>query len=360
MPHTILLNPGPVNLSDRVRMSLLKPDLCHREIEFSQLQEKIRARLLEIYDLDPRIWTAVLLTGSGTAAMEAMLSSLVPHQGKILILENGVYGERLSKIATIYGLDRVSLSHSWGEKLTLPRIIECLDRHGSITHLAVVHHETTTGRLNDLEELGAICRERNLEMLIDGVSSFGGEELQFEQWGITACAATANKCLHAIPGACFVIVRRAALMVENRLPRTLYLDLASYCQEQDRGGTPFTQSVQSFYALAEALEELFELGGWKVRHQYYKKLASLVREGLVALGVKPLMSPENSSVVLNSYYLPAGISYERLHHHLKDNGYVIYAGQGELARSIFRISTMGQILPEDLERFLKVVEQIII
>lgn len=356
----ILLNPGPVNLSDRVRNALLRPDLCHREVEFSQLQSTIREKLLQIYDLSGEHWAAVLLTGSGTAAMEAMVTSLVPRNGKLLVIENGVYGERLSKIANIHGIEYTTLHHPWGAEIDIKGLVTLLDENDDITHLAVVHHETTTGRLNNLAQLGTICQERNIQLLVDAVSSFGAEELNFESWGITAAAATANKCLHGVPGTAFVIVRRDALVGADTIPRTLYLDLATYCQQQDKGGTPFTQSVQVFYALAEALQELEEAGGWRARHTHYSQLASLVRNELLAMGIEPLLPPTSSSVVLNAYYLPNDLSYEELHSQLKAQGYVIYAGQGAFAKSIFRVSTMGAIARGDMERFVAVVKQIIL
>ena len=355
----ILLNPGPVNLSDRVRKALLNQDLCHREVEFSQLQTRIRQQLLQIYNLSPEKSAAVLLTGSGTSAVEAMITSLVPYSGKLLVIENGVYGERMSKIADVHGIEYITMHQSWGEEINFQELRQLLAQNPDISHLAVVHHETTTGRLNNLAQLATICREQQIKLLVDGVSSFGAEELDFEAWDITACAATANKCLHAIPGTAFVVVRRDALATMENKPRTLYLDLASYCHKQDGGGTPFTQSVQSFYALAEALDEFSEVGGWQARHDYYRQLADFVRDGLLAMGIKPLLPEGSSSVVLNAYYLPEGITYEKFHDGLKAGGFVIYAGQGDFARSIFRVSTMGAITHNDMERFLIAVKNLI-
>lgn len=356
----ILLNPGPVNLSDRVRKALLRPDLCHREVEFSQLQTRIREQLLQIYNLSSDAYAAVLLTGSGTAAMEAMLTSLVPRDGKLLVIENGVYGERLSKIANIHGIEYMTLHHPWGAEIDLNGLVTLLDKNQDITHLAVVHHETTTGRLNNLAQLAPICQERSIQLLVDGVSSFGAEELNFASWGITACAATANKCLHGIPGTSFVILRREALPSVDTIGRTLYLDLGTYCRQQDRGSTPFTQSVQAFYALTEALQELEEQGGWRARHTRYSEFITLVRNGLRAMGIEPLLPVGSSSVVLNAFYLPEGFSYEEFHDQLKAQDYVIYAGQGTLAKSIFRVSIMGAIAHADMERFLAVVKQLIV
>jgi 2-aminoethylphosphonate-pyruvate transaminase len=351
----ILLSPGPVNLGERVRNALLQPDLCHREPEFAELQTAIRTKLLNLYRLDLAQWAAILLTGSGTAAVEAILTTLVPASGKLLIVENGVYGERLSQIASIHHINHQRLSYPWGEAIDVEEIDACLEQAQGVTHLALIHHETTTGRLNRLSGIGELCKQRNIHLLIDGVSSFGAEELDFEAWGIAACAATANKCLHGVPGISFVIVRRETLSGPEVSKRTFYLDLESYCQRQDEGSTPFTQSIQTLYALNEALDELRDQGGWQARQRNYRALANLVREGLLSLGFQPLLRREDSSVVLNAFHLPLGLSYESLHDWLKINGFVIYAGQGGLARSIFRVSTMGAITRQDIERFLAVV-----
>lgn len=348
----ILLNPGPVVLSRRVRRALGGPDLCHREPEFAALQHTIRRGLLQVYDLDPSRYAAVLLTGSGTAAMEAMVASLVPDGGTLAVIENGVYGERLSKIADIHGIAHAVFRAGWGAAIDLESLAAWLRGAREVTHLAVVHHETTTGRLNPVAAIGALCRERGIGLLVDGVSSFGAEALDFDGWGIAACAATANKCLHGVPGTSFVIARREALSSPGVRPRTLYLDLDSYCRAQDAGGTPFTQSVQSFYALAEALAEFHEEGGRPARQARYAALARQVRDGLKAMGIRPLLADGASSVVLHAYHLPDGIAYATLHDHLKARGFVIYSGQGGLAGTIFRVSTMGAIAAADMERFL--------
>ncbi|MEE8321468.1 MAG: 2-aminoethylphosphonate aminotransferase [Gammaproteobacteria bacterium] len=356
----ILLNPGPINLSERVRQAMLQPDLCHREPEFAQLQNIIRHRLLEIYKLPGTQWASILLTGSGTAAMEAMITSLVPEEGKVLIIENGVYGERLSQMARIHRIEHITLHHDWGEKIQADRLAETLQSHNGITHAAVVHHETTTGRLNDLDTIARVCSDYKIPLLVDGVSSFGAETLNVDDWNIIACAATANKCLHGVPGTSFVIVRRDALkncIGSNR--RTMYLDLPTYLEQQDTGGTPFTQSVQTFYALAEALLELEDEGGWQSRQQAYWRRMDIVRDGLTELAINPLIERDECSCVLNAFHLPDGMSYETLHDKLKEAGFVIYAGQGGLAKSIFRVSCMGAITEEDMRRFVAVMGGIV-
>lgn len=354
----ILLNPGPVNLSDRVRAALAGPDLCHRESEFTQLQAGLRDKLLEVYGLSSGDWAAVLLTGSGTAAMEAMLSSIPGENEKVLIIENGVYGERLTRIAGLHGIDFDVLHHEWKQKLHYGKLEEKLSQ-GDFNYVAVVHHETTTGRLNDLAAVAAIAERYNVDLLVDGVSSFGAEATEFETWHIAACAGTANKCLHGVPGISFVIVNRKHLDKNDVVARSLYLDLATYLKQQDAGGTPFTQSVQTLYALDAALDEHRVEGGWEARRDTYRKRIGTARAGLTTLGVEPLLEEVDTSCVLHAYRLPAGLTYTELHDRLKEDGFIIYAGQGDFARTIFRISMMGAITMDDVDRFVKSVEKIV-
>lgn len=357
----ILLNPGPVNISERVRQALLRPDLCHREKEFSVLQSSIRDGLLEIYDLASSEWASILLTGSGTAAVEAMITSCVPAHGKVLIIENGVYGERITRMAEAHGIDYVSLHHDWGEEIDLMRFDGELQYHEEITHVAIVHHETTTGLLNDLSAIARVCDKYKLPLLVDGVSSFAAEEIRFSEWNIAACAATANKCLHGVPGTSFVIANREELeQMQATEARTVYLDLSTYLENQDQGGTPFTQSIQTFYALDEAIREHIDEGGWKARQKKYQQRMQIIRTGFVKLGIEAVLPVDKSSCVLNAFRLPKATTYDLLHDHLKDNGFVIYAGQGQLAKNIFRISCMGNFEIQQLQRLVDRVSDLII
>lgn len=353
--RTILLNPGPVTLSPRVREALLREDLCHREPEFAALQDGLRRKLLAVYDLDPSVWAAVLLTGSGTAAVEAMVTSCVPREGRLLVAENGVYGERMSRIAEAYGIAVERARADWDAPVDVDGVTAALAGDRAITHVAAVHHETTTGRLNDLAPLARACASHDARLLLDGVSSFGAEDIAFDEWPVDACAATANKCLHGVPGTAFVIVRREALGVAAAA-RSVYLDLAAYLDKQDTQGTPFTQSVQTFYALDAALDEFFEAGGLDARGALFRTRMAAIRERLVALGVRPLLDEAACSSVLHAFELPAGHTYAALHDALKARGFVIYAGQGALSERVFRISAMGDITNDDLRRLFDALE----
>jgi len=353
----VLLNPGPVSLSPKVRQAAVSTDLCHREPEFFELQDRVRQALPAIYGCPQGEWKAVLLGGSGTTALEAMVSSLLPRYARLLVIENGVYGERISRIAGIHGIAHEALQHAWKDAIDFDRV-EALLAEGLFSHLAAVHHETTTGRLNDVQRLAGLAEAHGVELLLDTVSSFGAEEIPFDSPALTACAATANKCLHGMPGLCFVVCRTSALERGAESPRSLYLDLSLWAEKQDQQTTPFTPPVNSVLALEAALEELDRQGGWRGRRAHYRDLAGQVSRELARNGVAPLLEDGESSCVLNAYRIPAGKSYEAIHGGLKQRGFIVYAGQGSLVAEMFRISTMGDISHYDMERLLAALEAV--
>ncbi len=348
----ILLNPGPVTLTPRVRNALLREDLCHREPEFAALTLDLRRRLEEVYSDSTRTHAAVILTGSGTAATEAMLSTFASRTRATIVAANGVYGERMALMLERQGKPFVAVRAGWTEAVDEKKVAEALDENPAAACLAVVHHETTTGRLNRLDGLASLCRQRGVDLLIDAVSSFGGEELRFDDWRPLAVAATANKCLHGVPGLSFVLAGRDRLGQREGHATTMYLDLERYVSDQESGWSPFTQAVPLFYALREALEEFDEAGGWRPRRERYRLLSKTVRGALGRLGVEALLPEADTSAILSAFRIPTGDSYERIHDALKDKGFVIYAGQGDLRKTIFRIANMGAIGDDDLERLV--------
>jgi 2-aminoethylphosphonate-pyruvate transaminase len=353
-----LLNPGPVTLTPRVREALLRADLCHREPEFAALQAEIRERLVAIYPQAARDFTAVLLTGSGTAAVEAMVGSLVPRNGRALVVANGVYGERMAAMLEAQGKTVHLARAEWIEPMNLTLAEQMLAREPRITHVLAVHHETTTGRLNDIPALGTLCRRYRVPLLLDCVSSFGGEEIDFEHWNLEACAGTANKCLHGVPGISFVLARESALQTRQSGATSVYLDLLHHYAEQQKNSSPFTPAIHVSYALAEALRELADTGGWQSRHAHYTALARQVFNGLRAQGVEPLLNLKApSSSVLTAYQVPPGYAYASLHDFLKAAGFVIYAGQGKFNQEIFRIAVMGALDSTEVERLLSAFQQ---
>ena len=349
-----LLNPGPVTLTERVRGALQRPDLCHREQEFADLQLEVRRRLEALYD-GADGYVAVMLTGSGTAAVEAMVGSVVPRDGHALVVANGVYGDRMAQMLAAQGKRYDVVAADWLKGMDLAAVDARLAADPSITHVLAVHHETTTGRLNDLDALGAICKRHGRPLLLDGVSSFGGEPIRFSEWNLDAVAGTANKCLHGVPGISFVLVKKSLFAARASGATSVYLDLWRHWKEQERGWSPFTQSVHVVYALQEALLELDAQGGWKARHAEYARRAAVVRNALAAMKVEYFLDDgaTASSSILTAFKVPAGKSYDRLHDDLKARGFVIYAGQGPYLGKMFRIAVMGDLGARDLEELVE-------
>jgi 2-aminoethylphosphonate-pyruvate transaminase len=356
----ILLNPGPVTLSDRVRAALVRGDWCHREPEFAGLVREINTALAGVYAALAADYQSVLLTGSGTAAVEAMLASLAPDERVTLVLTNGVYGERMAQMLAAHHKPHRVLKYDWTSGPDVAAVDRVLANDPSITHVAAVHHETTTGRLNDVEAIGRVCRTRGTDLLLDCVSSFGAEQIAGQEWNLAAAAATANKCLHGAPGLAFVLGRPDIWASRPARADSVYLDLHAYHRMQHTEGfSPFTHAVQVAFALAEALAEHREQGGWQTRRQAYLRRAARIGETLAALGVETLIPAAESSAVLRAYRLPDGTTYQRLHQELKDQGFVIYAGQGQLAPSIFRVAHMGDVRDDDLTRLCAALTSII-
>jgi len=352
---TILLNPGPVTLTERVRRSLLREDLCHREPEFAELTLDVRARLESVYPAAAGRFVAVPMTGSGTCAVEAMLASLVPpaeQGGKVLVVANGVYGERMAAMVRAHGKGLELARADWLEPMDLRGAERLLASDPGITHVAAVHVETTTGRLNDLAALAHVCRRYEKPLLLDSVSAFGAEAIDFGGWPIEAVAATANKCLHGVPGICFALVDRRVIGTKKTGAPSLYLDLFRYHETQRDGMSPYTQSVHACFALQEALRELEDQGGQEARRARYRSLTGRIRASLAELGVETLLPPDQSSSMITAYRLPRGRTYTELHDALKRAGFVIYAGQGNLGDEIFRIATMGDVQDDDVDRLL--------
>ena len=353
----ILLNPGPVSLSENVRKAVARVDLCHREPEYFELQDEVIRGLLDVYQCDPGLWAAVLISGSGTSALEAMMTSLLPSDAHVLVLENGVYGERLSRIAQIHGIRSHALKAAWGDAIDLAAVADLLAT-GDFSHVLAVHHETTTGRLNPVDEIAGLCTKHKIHLLLDAVSSFGAESIPFTNESLLAIAATANKCLHGIPGLAMVLCRHTSLAQEIE-PRSLSLHLPDWAEHQARQSTPFTPPVNGILGLARALKELAKQGGWKSRRLRYRQLATRVAETCETLGVDEWLPAKDSSCVLRSYHLPPGLNYNQLHDGLKQQGFIIYAGQGALAAQLFRISTMGEISDYDMARLEQALKLVI-
>ena len=344
----ILLNPGPANTSQAVKDAMVTPDLCHREPEFFEVMRECRARLAGLA-VGGDSFATVLFTGSGTAAVEATVGSVVPRARALLVVVNGVYGDRLVKIARAHGIPAISLAYDITTPVAARDVEGALRAHPEVSHVAVVHHETTTGLLNPVADVARATARAGRRLIVDAMSSLFGEPLDVATDGIDFVTASANKCLQGLPGVSFVLGRRTALdALRGQAARSVYLDLHGHYASQEVDNTPFTPAVQVLHAMREALAEL-GLEGVAVRIRRYAENARVLREGMSALGFEILVPEGARSNILTTFRLLPGLAYDPLHDALKRRGYIIYAGQGELRTYAFRVSNMGTLTPRDME-----------
>ena len=353
----ILLNPGPVNVSPRVAGALGRGDLCHREPECSELLARVRTRLIQAF-VPAGGFTAVLVTGSGTAALEMAVTSVLSDRGRLVVVSNGVYGERIAAMAAAARLPHTVVEGSW----TAPPDLAAVERalaEPDVEAVAVVHHETTTGLLNPVAAVGSLARSRGKLLLVDSVSGLGCDPLDLEAAGADLVIGTAGKCIQAFPGMAFVLVRESALArLANHPRRSLYLSLPVHHEAQARGTVPFTPAVQLAYALDEALAELLE-EGVAARIARYAAAAAVLRRGFAHLALSCVLPPGLRSNSITALQLPPGHTYASLHDGLKARGFVVYEGQGRLAREIFRVANMGHLAAADFTSFLEALEAVL-
>jgi 2-aminoethylphosphonate-pyruvate transaminase len=349
----ILLNPGPVNVSPRVTAALARGDVCHREPECYELLERIRCRLLEAFAPNGGFRT-VLVSGSGTAAVEAAVASVLSPAGKLVVVANGVYGERMAAMAAAHRLPHTVVGGEWTAPPDLTAVERAI-REPGVEAVAVVHHETTTGFLTPLPEVGALARRHGKLLLVDAVSGLAGDALDLDAVGADLVAGTSGKCIQAFPGMAFVLVRTEVLeRLRGHPSRSLYLSLGTYAAS----AMPFTPAVQVAYALDEALAELLE-EGVAARIRRYAAAARFLRDGFARLGLVCALPPERRSNTITSLRMPAGHTWASLHDGLRARGFVVYEGQGKLASELFRVANMGAIAQADFERFLVALGEVL-
>ncbi len=354
----VLLNPGPAVVSDRVHRAISGPDLCHREPEYEALFSAVRSKLLHVAGVGDD-WAVALIAGSGTAALEAMTGALVRPGRKLLVCQNGVYGERIATIADRLGVEVAPLTSPHVEPIHPALVAAMLDGGAPIDAVAIVHHETTTGLLNPVHDIAAVANDRNVLVITDAISSFGAEELRIVESGIDIVAGTSNKCLHGLPGVAFVLLSpRAQARATDVPPRSLYFDIPNYLRAQAKRTVPFTPATPAIYALDAALDELLDEGVEHRREHYRARMAYLDGE-FARLGLEPIVEPAYRSASVRSLPLPTGSTYEQLHDAVKRDGYVIYAGLGTAATTGFRVCALGALEIGALEGFIASLERAI-
>ncbi|HHQ4762291.1 TPA: 2-aminoethylphosphonate--pyruvate transaminase [Aeromonas veronii] len=353
----LLLTPGPLSTTATVRAAMLQ-DSCTWDADYNQgVVEPIRRELVRLatgpeYQSD---YSAVLLQGSGSYVVESVLGSAIGVDECLLIINNGAYGARMGEMARCLGLRHHELDCGETTRPEPATIEAMLARHPEITHLAMVHCETTTGMLNPLDEVAELCQRRGIRLIVDAMSSFGGIPIDMGRLGIEYLISSANKCIQGVPGFGFVIARRAALAACAGRARSVSLDLHAQWQtmEQQGGKWRFTSPTHTVLAFAQALRELDEEGGIAARHQRYSENQRTLVAGMAALGFAPLLPEQWQSPIITAFYSPAHPDYRfaDFYQRLKAQGFVIYPGKVSQA-DCFRIGNIGDVTPERVRDLL--------
>lgn len=355
--RNILLTPGPATTTDTVKFAQIVPDICPRETEFGELMESISSDLTSIV-ADEKQYTTVLFGGSGTAAVDSVLSSVI-GEDTLIIINNGAYGKRMCEIATVYGLhfvEFVSPPDKPVDLVTLEGLFQ--STHPPISHLAVVHHETTTGLLNDVQSIGDLCKNYQVELIVDAISSFGAVPIQMEDMNICYLVASSNKNVQGLPGVSFVIASKQTLEDLNQVRRrSYYLNLYDqYKYFLHHHQMRFTAPIQTLYALKQAISELM-LEGVEQRYERYKRSWESLIQGIHRTGLNHIVREEYHSKLVTSITEPDcdGYNFQNMHDFFYSKGFTIYPGKVE-ALNTFRIANIGDITHQDIDAFLTLLE----
>lgn len=359
MNKYLLFTPGPVNVAENVRTAICKEDICHRETDFDHLLLSIENKLLKLFEIKKSAdYRAVVITGSGTAANESILSSVVGNKN-ILILSNGEFGERLHNISKIHNKNTFLLEASWGESFDLVKIAAYLEKH-KIDIVAMVHHETSSGMLNPLEKIGALSKANGAMFIVDCVSSAGAEVIDMEKCHIAFCSSSSSKAICSYSGLSFVIGKTAEFEKLKNIPaKTTYLNLFKfYTFIKYFSQTPNTPAVHLFYALEQALDNILNFG---IINHYaeLKNKANMLRRGMLDLGLAFLINEENMCSVLTTVHIPAHIDVTTFRQKLRDKSIIIYEGKGCFKNKVFQVGNIGEITEADITFFLNTLKNVL-
>ncbi len=348
----ILLNPGPATTSDTVKNAMVVEDICPREEEFGALIEGIKNDLVKVVHGEGD-YVAALFAASGTGGLEAAITSAVPKGKKLLIVENGAYGTRMIKLAETFDIEVVRYQLDYGDYPSLEAIKNLLKENEGISHLAVVHHETTTGMLNPIQEICDLSHKHGVEVIVDCMSSYAGIPIDLNKWQAEYVISSSNKCIQGMAGLVFVIFKSALLPKLSEQKRSFYFNIYNqYVGFEKTGQMQFTPPVQVCYALRQAIDEYFEEGE-EGRWNRYQENWDVLVEGLQNLGLSFLLPYEQQSKILLAIIEPKNDKYnfDEMHDYLYQKGFTIYPGKGAKAAT-FRLSVLGDLYPQDIKNFL--------
>lgn len=355
----LLLTPGPLTTSKSVKTAMLH-DWGSRDADFIRINKEMRERITEAAG-GAGTHVTVPMQGSGTFAVEAMIGTLVPRDGKLLLLINGAYGQRAKRICQIAGRAHAVLETPEDTPPDIAKLGAALNADKAITHVFVVHCETTSGVLNPVAEIGKVVKTYGRHLLIDSMSAFGALPLDARETAFDALASSSNKCLEGIPGFGFVVCSIAALEKAAGNCHSLSLDLHDQWQALEKTGQyRFTPPIHSIVALHQAIVEFVAEGGVAGRGQRYRENCKTLVDGMRALGFETLLPDRLQAPIIVTFHMPRDpkFHFQTFYDRLKDRGYVIYPGKLTVADS-FRIGCIGRIYPEHMADAVDAVREVI-
>lgn len=355
----LLFCPGPVNIAQNVKDAATNSEIGHREAEFSVLLESLNSKILRLFEIkNKNAYHPVFITGSGTAANESVLSSVVDKK-HILIITNGEFGERLVDISKIHNKHTHQLKFKWGEKIDLKKVERTIKKK-HIEIITMVHHETSTGMLNPIEEIGKIAKKYKLLFILDTVSSAGAEKIDLEKWHVAFCTTSSGKALGSFPGVGVVIGKKKEFeKLKTVTPKTMYLNLYKlYHYSKKFLQTPNTPGIQLFFALEQAISNILTMGVVTKRNTIYQT-NQILRIGMKKLGFTFLMDEKDMSSVLTTVNLPSDINVLLLKKRLRERNIIVYNGKGPLLNKVFQVGSIGILDKKSINYFLTSLKEIL-
>lgn len=358
MNHYKLLTPGPLTTTDTVRNEM-QFDHCTWDDDYKQITQRIRKGLLTLGHVAEPEYTAVLMQGSGTFGVESVLTSVIGRQDKVLICANGAYGLRMTDICRHAGISYDLYNQDNDKQPDAAVVAERLAADPTITHVSMVHSETTSGILNDIASVARVVKAAGKVMIVDAMSSFAGVDIPIGAWGIDFLISSANKCIQGVPGFSFIIARQALLVASAGNARSLSLDLYDQWKGQAADGKwRFTSPTHVVLAFAKAMEELDAEGGIPARHARYAENQRLLTERLGELGFRPYLDAAVQGPIITTFYYPDGanFTFREMYDYFKERGYVLYPGKVMEAET-FRVGNIGEIYPEDIAQLAVIMRE---
>lgn len=350
-----LLTPGPLTTTHTVK-SVMMFDHCTWDDDYKQITLEIRKGLLKLAHASEEEYTVVLMQGSGTFGVESVLSSVVGKDEKLLVITNGAYGERMVDIAQYSEINHVVYSEDYDKVPSAEKVADILAKDPSITHVTMVHGETTSGILNDIESVAKVVKAQGKVFIVDAMSSFGGIDIDVAGLKIDFIISSANKCIQGVPGFSFIICNRASLMVSKGKARSLSLDLYGQWETMDKDGKwRFTSPTHVVLAFEQAMKELEVEGGIPARAKRYRENNELLIKKMREMGIKPYIDNEYQGPIITTFYYPENhnFSFNEMYAYIKERGYAIYPGKVTSAET-FRIGNIGEIYKEDIEKLCEI------